>query len=415
MNRTLPLAALPLVGVMLLIAGCGKPPATGGGFPPPPVGVATPISRVLPVTREFTGRIEAIQSVDLRTRVGGTITKVLVEDGAAVTKGQLLFEIDPAPLEAALAKAKAELARGDARLAQAQQQFARAKKLVAEKIVSQQAYDDAESAVATASAEQAAAAAGLANAELDLSHAHITAPISGRFGRVLSTVGNLAQATGQAPGTLLGNIVAIDPVYAVFDLDETLWRSIGTRLRASADAKGVGEAAVPVHVALAGETGFPHPGAVSFVDNQIDTASGSIRIRALLANTDGALTPGAFARIQLEVAPPRPVLLINEKTVLAQLTTRYVLTVDDKGGTAFRPVQLGETSGALRVVTSGLAPTDSIAVNNLTKIFFPGMPVAPLPASMETTENVAEAESRERGAGKPEADKPKPAAEGTKP
>ncbi len=409
MKRSLPFAALPLVGTLLALAACGKPPAAGGGFPPPPVGVAAPLAKELPVTREFTGRIEAIQSVDLRTQVGGTILAVLVRDGAPVTQGQLLFQIDEAPLKAALAQAKAEVARGEAGLTQAKQQFERAKKLVADRIVSQQAYDDAESTLATATAVQAAAAATLERAELDLGHARITAPITGRMGRVLATVGNLAQASGPAPGTLLGTIVATDPVYAVFDLDENLWRRIGDRLRKSADAQGAGDVAVPVDVALAGETGFPHAGAVTFVDNQIDTASGAIRVRATLADPAGVLTPGAFARIRLQTDPPRPVVLINERAVLAQLTTRYVLTVDDKGATAFRPVQLGETAGNLRVVLDGLAPTDRIAVNNLTKIFFPGMPVSPVPASMETTQNL-EQPGATHPDGKPPVEKPAGAA-----
>jgi membrane fusion protein, gold/copper resistance efflux system len=385
------LASLPVVTALALLVGCNQPPAGAGGgaMPAPPVGVATPIAKDLATTRELTGRLEAMATVDLRPQVGGRITQVLVEDGALVTAGQLLFTIDEAPLTATLAQAKAEVARAEARLTQAKQQFERAKRLVADKIVSQQAYDDAESAQNAATAEQAAAVAALNKAQLDLDHAQITAPIAGRIGKVLATTGNLAQASGPAQGTLLATLVSVDPVYAVFDLDETTWRSVGARLRASANTQGKGTTAVPVGVALAGETGFPHPGTVSFVDNQIDSASGTIRIRATLANPTGDLTPGAFARIQLETAAPKPVLLINEKAVQAQLTTRYVLVVDDQGGTSFRPVQLGAVAGSLRVVNAGLAPTDKIAVNNLTKIFYPGMKVAPVPAAMETTENLA--------------------------
>lgn len=386
------LAAAPLAATLFALASCGAPPADHGGGHGPltKVGVAAPIAKELPTTRELTGRLEALQTIELRPQVGGIILKVLVEDGAQVTAGQPLFEIDEAPLKAAVARGQAQVASAEARLTQARQQFERAKKLVADKIVSQQAYDDAESALNAATAEQAAAAAALTDAQLDLGYAKISAPIAGRIGKIQANAGNIAQASGPAAGTLLATLVSTDPVYAVFDLDESTWRQIGPRLRASADARGNGKAAVPVHVGLPGEQGFPHAGAVAFVDNQIDSASGSIRIRATLPNPDGQLTPGAFARIQLQIEEPKPVLLINEKALQAQLTTRYVYAVDAQGATSFRPVQLGATVGPLRIVTGGLAPTDTIAVNNLSKIFYPGMPVVPVPASMETTENLAQ-------------------------
>ncbi len=379
------------LAALALLASCDKAPAAKppGAMPPPPVGVATPVVKTLPRTRELTGRLEAVQTVELRSRVGGTILQVLVADGAEVQAGEVLMRIDDEPLKAILARVEAERTGAAARLAQAQQQFERSKDLIATKIVSQQAYDDAESALNVAKAVLAAADAALINAKLDLSHSIITAPITGRIGRVLSTVGNVVQASGQAPGTLLATLVSCDPIYAVFDLDETTWQALAPRLRASANAHGQGDAAVPVGVALPGEQGFPHTGAVSFVDNLIDSASGSIRIRATLPNPRRELTAGAFARVQLQIAAPRSVLLINERAVQAQLLTRYVLIVDDKGATSFRPVQLGENADGLRVVTSGLAPTDTIAVNNLAKIFYPGMAVTPVPASMITLVNDA--------------------------
>lgn len=362
-------------------------------MPPTKVGVAAPLGKTLPVTRELTGRIEAMQVIDLRTRVGGIITEVLVADGAFVKAGDVLFKIDEAPLRATLARAEADVARTAARHGLAKKIMIRLQQMLNDKIVSQQGFDDAQSALAAANADQAAAAASLESAKLDLGYATITAPISGRLGKILANAGNLAQASGPAPGTLLATLVSIDPIYVAFDLDEGTWRALGPHLRASADAHGQGAAAVPVHVGLPGETGHPHVGTVTFVDNQIDGGSGSIRIRAAIPNTDQLLTPGAFARVELEVAPPRPVLLVNERAILAQLTTRYVYVVDEHGITAIRPLQLGETIGALRVVNSGLAPTDQIAVNNLSKIFSPGMPVVALPASMETTDNNAPADA----------------------
>lgn len=408
---------LLLVISSLLLTACGKPPpaAPGGGMPPPTVGVAAPLIRDLPELREYTGRIEAIQVVDLRARIGGTIQRVVVQDGAAVKAGDLLFEIDPAPQKAVVARGEAEVARAQseitrsqadvarsqAALFQARQQFERAKRLVADQVVSRQQYDDAEAAVRIAeaavnitdaavhSAESALAAtrAALETARIDLGFTRITAPIAGRIGRAFATPGNVVQASGVAMGTLLATLVAVDPLYVAFDVDEATWRRTSERLRTSAD----GGARVPVSIGVPGEQGFPHEGTVSFVDNQIDPASGAIRIRATVPNPKLELTPGAFARVQLEVAPPRRVVLVDERTVQAQLTTRYVLTVDAQGKTLIRPVSLGAAVGTWRVVESGLTGDERIAVNNLAKIFFPGMPVSPVPASMETLQNLAPA------------------------
>lgn len=405
---------LPALACLILLAACGKPAATapGGGMPPPPVGVAAPLVRELPELREYTGRIEAIQVVEVRARIGGTIQRVAVKDGAAVQAGDLLFEIDPAPQQAVVARVEAEVARGEAEvvraqaevarsqaaLFQARQQFERAKRLVADQVVSRQQYDDAEAAVhiaeaaariaeaAVRSAEAARAAtrAALETARIDLGFTRIAAPIAGRIGRVLATPGNVVQASGMGLGTLLATLVAVDPLYVAFDIDETTWHRTGARLRTSAD----GGARVPVRIGIPGEDGFPHEGVISFVDNQIDPASGAIRIRATVPNAQLALTPGAFARVQLEVAPPRRVVLVDERTVQAQLATRYVLTVDAQGRTAMRPVTLGTAVGSLRVVEKGLTGDERIAVNNLAKIFVPGMPVTPIPASMETLQNL---------------------------
>ncbi|GDY11530.1 MexE family multidrug efflux RND transporter periplasmic adaptor subunit [Planctomycetota bacterium] len=349
--------------------------------------------------REVTGRIESPQVIALRPQVGGTITQVLVADGAAITAGQLLFTLDAAPWQAIVVRSEAEIARAEARSNQAKLQFERAKKLVADQVVSPQVYEDAESALRIAEADVAATRAALVSARIDLEHTRIVAPSAGRIGQVQAVAGNLAQANGPAAGTLLAVLNTVDPVDVAFDLDEAVWAKLGDQLRQAADAAGAAThaqtaaaqraavRAVPVRVGLSSETGFPHVGSVRFVDNKIDPATGTIRIRASLPNPAGKLTPGAFARVQIELEPPRPVLLVNERAVLAQLATRYVLTVDDQGATAFRPVQLGASIDGLRVVVGGLGPNDRIAVNNLSKIFFPGMPVTAVPADMQTLAN----------------------------
>ena len=194
----------------LALAGCGQqPPAAGGGFPPPPaVGVAAPLAQELPVERILTGRLESTAVVELRPRAGGTVIKVLVADGALVTAGQPILEIDPIPLQATLARTEADVARAQAQLDQSRQAWTRAQDLKGRDAVSQSSYDDAKSGVAIAEATLAAAVAARTSAATDLSHASVTAPIAGRIGKILTTVGNVVQASGMAPGTVLGTIVA---------------------------------------------------------------------------------------------------------------------------------------------------------------------------------------------------------------
>lgn len=369
---------------LIVLAGCGGDPAPQGevhaGPPPAPVGMAAPIKRDVPVLRELTGRIEAVHLVDLKPRVGGLIEQVLVADGAEVKAGQVLLILDEKPLLTDLAQAEAQVVRAEAHLAQAQREVERNRTLVGEKVVSQQLFDDAESGRLAAAADVAAATAARDSAKLDLDYAKVVSPIDGRIGKVLVTAGNLVQGGGPVPPTLLATIVSIDPVYVAFDLDETAWNRIGLRLREAA----AGGTAVPVQVGISGEEGFPHPGEVAFADNQIDTASGAIRLRARVANADRRLVPGAFARVKIETDAPRPVLLIHEESILSQLATKYVLVVGEGGSTTFRPVQLGEHVGRLRVVTGGLGPDEQIVVTNLAKVLYPGMPVLPKPVSMET-------------------------------
>jgi membrane fusion protein, multidrug efflux system len=377
---------------LLVLAACGTPPAAHQP-PPPQVGVAMPLARELPVVRELSGRIEATQTVELSPQVSGKIARVLVADGAEVQVGDAIVEIDPEQFAAALARAEANVAQAEAQLRLATDARERNAKLFKENVVAQQVFDDSVSSAAAAEAALAAARAALTSAKLDLSYAVVRAPIAGKLGRIMTTAGNLVQGGGAMPPSVITTLVSVDPVEAVFDLDEVTWRHLAPRVAS-------GER-IAIRVGLAGEEGFPHAGQLTFANNAIDSASGSIRLRAAMPNPERLLTSGAYARIAIEVEAPRPVLLVHEQAILAQLATRYVLTVDDKGITAFRPVQPGPAHGPLREV-SGLGPEDRIAVTNLAKVFFPGMPVSPTPVAMDTLQAQAEqGQGEQPAAGKP--------------
>lgn len=402
-------STLAIISVIALSGCLGEKPHGAGGhhMPPPQVGVAAPIARSLAPVKEMTGSIEAVETVELNPRVGGVVTKVHVADGVEVKAGDGILDIDDLPLKAAVARAQAQVASAEARQALAKLQMERGKRLVQDQVISRQLFDDQEAAVHSADADLAAAKAAALSADLDLGYAKVTAPISGRIGKILTTVGNLVQGGGPAPPTHITTLVSVDPVYVVFDVDEATWQQAGGRLRAAA----AGGEAIAVTVALMGETGFPHTGHVVFVDNRIDGGSGAIRVRAKIANSDHRLTPGAFARVRMETGPARAVVLVHERAVLSQLTTRYVLGVAADGATSFKPVQLGESVGHLRVVEQGLTADDRIAVLGLAKIFYPGMQVAPAAASMETLELERQTEAAPAVPTAPVA----PAKEGAKP
>ncbi len=416
--------ALPLIALVLVLpSGCGKPDAPAPQMMPPPpmVGSARPLKQELPVVREVTGRLEAVQSVELRPRVGGMIEHVLVKNGAEVKAGDVLVTIDETPLRITVAQSEAAFARSETALALARQQHERARQLVEQHVSPQQTLDDLTAALRSAEANRAESAALLDSARLNLSYAKLTAPIDGRIGQILTTEGNLVQGGGPVPATLITSLVSLDPIDVVVDLDEATWTVVGERFRAAGAADGAhGADQVPVDLGIPGEAGYPHHGYIAYADNRVDPASGSIRVHARLKNPERVLTPGAFARVRVEIAPPRPVLLINDQAVQNQLATRYVLVIGEHGVTEFRPVQLGDRYGVLRVVLSGVGPEDTIVVSGLAKVFFPGMPVNPVPTSMESpavVEAPAGTDAGKGGGGKaaPGDAQAKPGAPGDKP
>jgi RND family efflux transporter MFP subunit len=372
-----------------MLFACGKSDGQGGpganagaGMPPPPsVGVASPVERSLPVERELIGAVETIESVQLMPRVGGLVVQVPVHDGAEVKAGDTILQIDRVPFQVALDQANAAVQSAQASQVDAQQNLKRSQPLLAQHAISQQQIDDLTAAEHVAAANLANAKAGVEAARLNLDWTRVIAPISGRIGKILTTTGNLVVAGGVFPGTVITSLVSQDPVYVGFDLDEQTWRLVGGHLRASGD----GGATVSIKLQLAGESGYPHQGAIAFADNQVDSQSGSIRVRGRFTNVDRALTPGAFARVLLEVSEPRPVILINECALISQLSTRLVWVVDEHGIPAMRPVTIGEHHGSLVEIVSGLSTSDEVIVNGIEKVFMipPNTPIQKQPVTME--------------------------------
>jgi multidrug efflux system membrane fusion protein len=350
--------------------------AAAGAPPPPQVGVARVLDRDVTAWDAYTGRVAAVDSVELRPRVSGYIERIAFREGDDVHKGQLLFVIDQRPYRAALARAEAELDRARSEAQLAQSQGARAQALIDAKAISREEYDTRRAGAAQGAAAVRAAAAAVASARLDLQYTEVRSPIAGRAGRALVTVGNLAQADA----SVLTSVVSVDPMYVYFDADEQAF------LRHAAEARAGGGAAMrnAVRVGLTDESGYPHTGTVDFVDNQIDPATGTVRARAVVPNPDRVFTPGLFARVQLEGGASSHALLVDGKAVMTDQDRKYVYVLGPGNTAQRRDVTIGRDLDGLRVVTSGLSAKDTVIVSGTQKVFFPGMPVVPKTVPMTT-------------------------------
>lgn len=365
----LSLVALALVAAISVgLSGCSSTAAPAAP-PPPDVSVAAVIAKPVRQWDDFTGRIGAVEMVELRARVSGYVQRVAYEEGQEVRKGDLLFVIDPRPYRAVLDRALADLdrARAEARLAQAQD--ARAQSLIEAKAISREEFETRKAATAQGGAGVRAAEAAVAAAQLDLTFTEVRSPIDGRAGRAAITQGNLAQADA----TLLTTVVSQDPVYVNFESDEQAYLRY-LELARKGERSGSNN---PVRVGLANEDGYPHEGTVDFVDNQVDAATGTIRARAILRNPDRVFTPGLFARVQLEGSAEFQALLIDDKAVLTDQDRKYVYVLDEQNKAMRKDVVLGRTVEGLRVVQSGLQAQEKVIVHGVQKVFFPGMPVTP--------------------------------------
>lgn len=348
--------------------------------PPPavPVSVAAVVQRDITKWSEFSGRLRAVEDVQIRPRVSGTIDAVLFREGDVIAKDAPLFTIDVRPYKAAHNQAAAAVAGARARASMAAADFKRAQTLFKQKAYSQREFDEKDNAQKEAAAAVKAAEAQLELAALNLEYADIKAPIAGRVGRPDITVGNMVEA---GPGAqVLTTIQSLDPIYADFDIDEQ------TYLRAMKAVRAGQQAEMPVYMALADETEFKRAGKIRSFDNQLSGDSGTLRVRAEFPNPDGFLTPGLFARVRLGNAAQKNAVLINDSAIGTDQDRKFVYVVDEKGNVSYRPLVLGDMDGGLRVIEQGLEGNEKIVVNGLMRVH-PGMQVAPMMVSMETLQS----------------------------
>ena len=347
----------------LSLHGCGRSEAQGGPPMAPPVSAAPAVARDVPLYDEFSGRLEAVETVELRSQVAGTLQRVHFRDGQEVKRGELMFSIDPRPFAAELARLEAQLVAARNAAALSDSELARTRKLLEQKAVSQQEADQAEAAARNAASAVRAAEAGVAAARLNVEYTQIRAPIAGLASRANVTAGNLVGAGDP----VLTSIVAQNKVHAWFDVSEQAWLRVRNQFKANATPK--------VEMALADERGFPHAGRVDFVDNRLNPATGAIRVRAVFDNADRRFVPGLYARVRLAGGTATQAVLTPERAIGTDQTKRYVFVVGPDKTAQFREVQLGAQAGnGMRVITGGLKAGELVVVNGLQRVR-PGAPL----------------------------------------
>jgi membrane fusion protein, multidrug efflux system len=349
-----------------------------------PVSVATVVQSDVATWNEFSGRLEAVERVDIRSRVAGTVQGVHFREGALVKAGDLLLTIDPAPYQADVDRADAQVFAAQSRLTNAKSNYERAKQLLADHAISQKEYDDSLNAQSEADANLRAAKAQLQTAQLSLGYTQVRAPVSGRVGKLEITTGNLVAAGPGAP--VLTTLVSVSPIYASFDADEQVVARALRELPAGASARAQIEK-IPVQMGTVADTATPITGHLQLVDNQVDARSGTVRVRAVFDNADGTLMPGQFAHLRMGAVKPEPALMINERAVGTDQSKKFVMVVgaDDKAN--YREVTLGANVDGLRIVTSGLKPNERVVVNGLQRVR-PGSLIAPQMVAMKTADDL---------------------------
>jgi multidrug efflux system membrane fusion protein len=385
-----PLVAAGAFGSWLLLHGNdsrAQDPAAAAG--PPEVTVAQALTRQVSGSAGVTGRLEAVNTVQVQPRVGGFVESVQFQEGALVHKGDVLFRLDARPYQAEVDRLAAEQAQARAELGLAETNQRRGQMLLAQHAIAQQEADRLDTTAQSARAQLGAATAALAAARLNLDFTRVRAPIDGRVSNARVTPGNLVSSND-----VLTSVVSVNPVYVYFDVDEQTWLKLD-HLRA--DAKRAGRnARIEAAMGLADEAGYPHEGRLDFVDNQLHSGSGTMRLRAVFDNADGLYTPGLYARVQLQSGQARPRVLVDDRAIGTDLGNQFVYVVDQEHKVQYRKVDTGALFHGLRVIDSGLGANDVVVVNGLQRVR-PGIEVNPQKVAMSYRLDAADKVLVERG------------------
>ncbi len=383
MNRIVIPPNVFLLILAMLLMQCNRPPgggAEGGGMqmPPAQVTLAEVEEKMLVEWQEFTGRVEAMETVELRPRVSGYLDGVLFEAGQLVKKDEKLFTIDRRAFETKLAQAAAELKRAEVAEMTSKKEFDRVKALLEAKALSPEQADTRESVYLQAVAALEGARAAHHSAEIELSHTEVRAPISGRISRAMVTPGNYVSGL---PGgaSLLTTIVSVNPVFVYVDIDENSLIQL-QGLRRQGKILMDKDKRIPVRMQLSGEKGFAHQGFIESFDNRLDASTGTLVVRAQFDDAEGLLTPGLFARVEIPMTAEYPALLIEDSSILTDQANKYVLGVNEQSLSVYQPLVVGPTFEGKRIVRSGVKKGDKIIVNGQARLPMPGMPVVAVPA-----------------------------------
>jgi RND family efflux transporter MFP subunit len=368
------LAALLLLAT--LVASCGEQQKQGGGPPPPAVTVAKPIKRTVVDYDEYVGRFAAINSVEIRARVSGYLDKLHFKDGQVVKQGDLLFTIDKRPFQNTLDQARANLVQAQSNVAFTESDYTRGQQLVRDKTITDQTFEQRAQAFRNAKASVSANEAAVRQAELDMEFTELRAPMNGRIGDRRVSPGNLVTGGTGGNTTLLATIVSIDPIYFEFTFDEASYLRY-ERLSTAGQDVASRNAGVQVALKLIDESDFDHEGRMDFVDNVIDRSTGTIRGRAVIANSKEIFTPGMFARVRVPGTAPYEALLVPDAAIGTEQARRFVMVVDDQDTARPKYVTLGQvTKDGLRAIKDGIGPDDRIVVSGLMQAR-PGQKVKP--------------------------------------
>jgi multidrug efflux system membrane fusion protein len=348
----------------LTLSGCSDKPAPQAAAAPPPVTVAQPVRRTVTDWDEFTGRFEAVEEVQVKARVGGSVTSVQFKDGDMVHTGDLLYLIDSRPFEAVAEQADGQLSDARAKVELAKRELDRGLNLVQTSAVSEQVVDQRRQALQAAHAAESIAEGALKAAQLNVEFSHVLAPITGRVGRHLVSVGNLVQGSDNGTSTLLTTIVSLDPIYVYFDVDEATYLR-NSKLWFEGKRPSSRDTPNPVQVTLTGETKPSHEGTMDFIDNRLDVSTGTLRSRAVIPNHDLSILPGQFGRVRLIGSSPYEALLLPDTAIATDQSRKIVFVVKADDTVEARAVTLGPLDDGLRVIREGLKPDDRVIVDGL--------------------------------------------------